>query len=310
MRRAMPVSDLPPRPISADRGATLAAMRNLWPYIWPHDRPDLKRRVAMSIAALVAAKIATVFVPFLYSWATNALVPTNSGPDAAVALAVATPVMLVVAYGLGRTLNTAFTQLRDALFVRISQHAVRQLAARVFAHVHALSLRYHLQRQTGGLARLITRGVNGMKSMVRHTILTTLPTILEFVFAAGIIGYHFGLSYLAVVLVMIVIYVWFTVKTSDRRITIRREMNQSDADANTKAIDALLNYETVKYFGNEAHGGRALRRGDGALSDRRDQDRHLARLAQSRPGHDLHAWHDDRDGHGRLGRRRRQQDGR
>jgi ATP-binding cassette subfamily B protein len=240
-----------PRRISADRGATIAAVRNLWPYMWPSDRPDLKRRVVYSLAALVAAKVATVLVPFIYKWATDSLVPSGGGGDARVALAVATPVMLVVAYGVGRLMTTAFTQARDALFARVGQHAVRRLAFRVFTHIHNLSLRYHLQRRTGGLARLITRGVNGIESMVRHTILSTLPTFLEFGLAAVIIGYHFGLSYLAVVAVTIVAYVWFTVWASDRRIRIRREMNESDTDANTKAIDSLLNYETVKYFGNE-----------------------------------------------------------
>ena len=241
-----------PRRVSADRGATLAAIRNLWPFMWPSDHPDLKRRVILSLSALVVAKVGTVLVPFLYKWATDALVPTNgAGPNAVIVAAVATPVMLVVAYGLGRVMSTGFTQLRDALFAKVGQHAVRRLAFRVFVHIHQLSLRYHLERRTGGLARLITRGTNGIESMVRHTILSTLPTILEFALAAGIIGYHFGLSYLAVVAVMITLYVWFTVKASDRRIKIRREMNESDTDANSKAVDSLLNFETVKYFGNE-----------------------------------------------------------
>ncbi len=239
------------RRISADRGATMAAVRNLWPYMWPQDRPDLKRRVLYALAALIAAKIATVLVPFIYKWATDALVPTTDGADALVVAAVATPVMLVIVYGVGRVLSTGFTQARDAIFAKVGQHAVRRLAFRVFVHIHALSLRFHLERRTGGLARLITRGVSGIESMVRHTILSTLPTILEFVFAGLIIGYHFGLSYVAVVAATVVAYVWFTVKASDRRIRIRREMNESDTDANAKAIDALLNFETVKYFGNE-----------------------------------------------------------
>ena len=238
-----------PRRISADRGATLAAIRNLWPFMWPSDRPDLKRRVLYSLAMLVAAKVATVLVPFVYKWATDSLVPSDG--SAVVAIAVATPVMLVVAYGVGRLMTTGFTQLRDALFAKVGQHAVRRLAFRVFNHIHNLSLRFHLQRRTGGLARLITRGVNGIESMVRHTILSTLPTFLEFGLAAIIIGYHFGLSYLAVVAATIAAYIWFTVWASDRRIRIRREMNESDAEANTKAIDSLLNFETVKYFGNE-----------------------------------------------------------
>lgn len=240
-----------PRRISADRGATLAAIRNLWPFMWPHDRPDLKRRVLLSLGALVLAKLTTVLVPFLYKWATDALVSPDGGADAVITAAVATPVVLVLAYGMGRLMGTGFTQLRDALFARVGQHAVRRLAFRVFVHIHNLSLRYHLERRTGGLARLITRGVNGIESMVRHTILSTIPTLLEFALAAVIIGVHFGLSYLAVVAGTIVAYIWFTVKASDRRIKIRREMNDSDTDANSKAIDSLLNFETVKYFGNE-----------------------------------------------------------
>ena len=240
-----------PRRISADRGATLAAVRNLWPYMWPADRPDLKRRVVLSLAALVLAKIATVLVPFVYKWVIDSLAPTGGGEAALVAIAVATPVMLVFAYGVGRLLGTAFTQLRDALFAKVGQHAVRRLAFRVFTHIHDLSLRYHLQRRTGGLARLITRGIGGIESMVRHTILSTLPTIIEFAFSAVIIGWHFGLSYLGVVAATVVAYIWFTVVASDKRIRIRREMNESDTDANSKAIDSLLNFETVKYFGNE-----------------------------------------------------------
>jgi len=251
MRPAPGLAPNIPRKISADRGATIAAVRNLWPYMWPSDRPDLKRRVVYSLSALVLAKVATVLVPFVYKWVIDSLVPAEGGGDALLAVAVATPVMLVIAYGVGRLMTTGFTQARDALFAKVGQHAVRRLAFRVFTHIHRLSLRYHLQRRTGGLARLITRGVNGIESMVRHTILSTLPTFLEFGLAAIIIGYHFGLSYLAVVAATVVAYVWFTVWASDRRIRIRREMNESDTDANSKAIDSLLNFETVKYFGNE-----------------------------------------------------------
>ncbi len=238
------------RGVSADAG-TFTALRNLWPYMWPADRPDLKWRVGWAMLALVAAKIATVLVPYIYKWATDALVAGAPGRDALVVAAVATPVFLVVAYGVGRVLSTGFNQLRDALFAKVGQHAVRRLAFRTFVHMHDLSLRYHLQRRTGGMSRLISRGVNGVESMVRLTILNTLPTVLEFAFAAGIIGFEFGWQYLLVVVVTISFYVWFTVVASNRRITIRRRMNESDTDANSKTVDSLLNYETVKYFGNE-----------------------------------------------------------
>jgi len=234
--------------------STFATIRNLWPYMWPADRPDLKRRVALALAVLVAAKIVTVLVPYAYKWATDALVqPAGSSGAAATGLAavITVPIMLVVAYGVGRILMNVFNNLRDALFAKVGQHAVRQLAYRTFVHMHELSLRYHLQRRTGGLSRIIERGVNGIETIVRFTILNTAPTLIEFVLAAVIITYQFDWEYLAVIAVTVWLYVWFTVKASNWRITIRRAMNESDNDANSKAVDSLLNFETVKYFGNE-----------------------------------------------------------
>ncbi|MGD9739724.1 MAG: ABC transporter ATP-binding protein/permease [Bauldia sp.] len=238
--------------VSADRGSTVKAIRSLWPYMWPADRPDLKRRVALAMVALVAAKLTTALIPFIYKWATDAIAPAGAGPDALLTAAVATPIFLVIAYGVGRILATGFTQLRDGLFAKVGQHAVRQLAHRTFVHLHQLSLRFHLQRRTGGLSRVISRGTNGIESMVRHTLMNMVPTALEFAFAAIIIGVHFGLNYLLVVIVTVVLYIGYTVVASNRRIAIRRQMNDSDTDANSKAIDSLLNFETVKYFGNEA----------------------------------------------------------
>jgi ATP-binding cassette subfamily B protein len=164
---------------------------------------------------------------------------------------LAVPIMLVVANGVGRILMNVFNNLRDALFAKVGQHAVRNLAYRTFVHMHELSLRYHLSRRTGGLARVIERGSNGIETIVRFTILNTLPTIFEFAFSAVIIAYQFDWTYVAVIAVTVVFYVWFTVKASDWRIKIRRTMNESDQDAHSKAIDSLLNFETVKYFGNE-----------------------------------------------------------
>ncbi|MCW5716607.1 MAG: ABC transporter ATP-binding protein/permease [Bauldia sp.] len=254
--------------VTADRGGTVAAMRSLWPFMWPADRPDLKQRVAFALAALVVAKVATVLVPFAYKWATDALVPAGTtSTDTLLVAAVATPIFLVVAYGVGRVMSTGFTQLRDALFAKVGQHAVRRLAFRTFVHLHDLSLRFHLERRTGGLSRVISRGTNGIESMVRHTLLNMVPTALEFAFAAAIIGYHFGLSYLLVVVATVVVYVAFTVVASNRRIAIRRAMNDSDTDANSKAVDSLLNYETVKYFGNE---GLESRRFDVAMERYQD----------------------------------------
>ncbi len=164
---------------------------------------------------------------------------------------ITVPIMLVVAYGVGRIMMNVFNNLRDALFAKVGQHAVRQLAYKTFVHMHELSLRYHLQRRTGGLSRIIERGVNGIETIVRFTILNTVPTLIEFLLAAVIITYQFDWEYLVVIAVTVCLYVWFTVKASNWRIGIRRAMNESDNDANSKAVDSLLNFETVKYFGNE-----------------------------------------------------------
>ena len=234
----------------------LSTVRDLWPYMWPVTRPDLKRRVAIAFAILVMAKIITVLVPYAYKWATDALTAKPAADAAGVmtvglATLFVVPVMLVLAYGFGRILMNVFNNLRDALFASVAQHAVRNLAYQTFVHMHQLSLRYHLERRTGGLSRVIERGIAGIETVVRYTILNTLPTILEFAFAAGVIAYQFDWTYLAVIVATVILYVWFTVRVSDWRIKIRRTMNESDQDAHSKAIDSLLNFETVKYFGNE-----------------------------------------------------------
>jgi ABC-type transport system involved in Fe-S cluster assembly fused permease/ATPase subunit len=233
--------------VSADEGSTLSTLVNLWPYIWPAHRPDLKGRVMLAVVALVLAKFVTVLSPYFFAWSTDAL----TGETAGLPAFLIAPVMLVLAYNAARILAVAFNQLRDALFARVGQHAVRQLAILTFRHLHQLSLRFHLARRTGGLSRVIERGVKGIESIVRFTILNGIPTILEFAIMAAVISYQFGFSYLAIVAIMIVAYVWFTIKASNWRIAIRRQMNDSDTDANSKAIDSLLNFETVKYFGNE-----------------------------------------------------------
>jgi ATP-binding cassette subfamily B protein len=246
MRQIKPTGD---RPISADDATLVSTVRQLWPYLWPSDRPDLKVRVVLALVALVVAKVVTVLVPYAFGWATDALAPRTGADVATVALSV--PILLVVAYGSGRLLLAGFNQLRDALFAEVSQYAVRSLAYRTFVHLHALSLRFHLARRTGGLSRVIDRGVKGIDAIVRFTILNAAPTLLEFALSAAIIWWQFGFDYLVVIAVTVVLYVWFSVRYSDRRIAIRRRMNDSDTDANTKAIDSLLNFETVKYFGNE-----------------------------------------------------------
>ncbi len=236
--------------VSADSGTTFKTLLNLWPYMWPADRADLKARVVWATFYLFVAKFVLIAVPYFFKWATNALAgdhaPAPPLPDFLLA-----PVMLVIAYNVVKLVQLGFNQLRDALFAQVGQHAVRQLAFRTFVHMHNLSLRFHLERRTGGLSRIIERGTKGIETIVRFTILNTLPTILEFALTAIIFAVAYGWLYVLVVAVTVVLYTWFTVWASDWRISIRREMNDSDTDANTKAIDSLLNFETVKYFNNE-----------------------------------------------------------
>lgn len=239
-----------PKTVSADSGETFKTLRNLWPYMWPSERPDLRMRVVWATFYLVISKIVLILVPYFFKWVTNALNGQLSAPDY-IPLILTGAVMLVLAYNAAKIIQAGLNQLRDALFASVGQYAVRQLAYRTFVHMHQLSLRFHLERRTGGLSRVIERGTKGIETIVRFTILNTLPTILEFALTAVIFAFAYGFSYLLVVAATVWAYTWFTIKASDWRINIRREMNDSDTDANTKAIDSLLNFETVKYFGNE-----------------------------------------------------------
>jgi ABC-type transport system involved in Fe-S cluster assembly fused permease/ATPase subunit len=227
----------------------LQTLANLWPYMWPADRWDLKMRVVWATIFLVVAKLVLMLVPYFFKWSTDALV--DGELPAYLPAFLAAPVMLVIAYNFVRVAQVGLNQLRDALFARVGQHAVRQLAFRTFVHMHELSLRFHLERKTGGLSRIIERGVKGIEAIVRFTILNTAPTVLEFALTAAIFAIVYGWLYVLILAVTVVAYTWYTVIASDWRIAIRREMNESDTDANTKAIDSLLNYETVKYFNNE-----------------------------------------------------------
>jgi ATP-binding cassette subfamily B protein len=239
-----------PKTVSADSGETFKTLRNLWPYMWPSERPDLRMRVVWATFYLVISKIVLILVPYFFKWVTNALNGQLSAPDY-IPLILTGAVMLVLAYNAAKIIQAGLNQLRDALFASVGQYAVRQLAYKTFVHMHQLSLRFHLERRTGGLSRVIERGTKGIETIVRFTILNTLPTILEFALTAVIFAFAYGFSYLLVVAATVWAYTWFTIKASDWRINIRREMNDSDTDANTKAIDSLLNFETVKYFGNE-----------------------------------------------------------
>lgn len=240
--------------VSADDGNPLRTLVNLWPYMWPTGRADLKARVLWATFFLILAKLVLLSVPYFFKWATDAL---NGKLDLAGTVAGLLPafllgaVVLVIAYNFTRILQVGLNQLRDALFASVGQHAVRQLANKTFVHMHQLSLRFHLERKTGGLSRIIERGTKGIETIVRFTILNSVPTLIEFVLTAIIFWAAYGFAYLAVTAITVAAYIWFTIKASDWRIAIRRTMNDSDTDANTKAIDSLLNFETVKYFGNE-----------------------------------------------------------
>ncbi|WP_341760586.1 ABC transporter ATP-binding protein/permease [Candidatus Endowatersipora endosymbiont of Watersipora subatra] len=223
---------------------------NLWPYIWPVDRPDLKIRVFYATIFLVLAKLITAIIPFFLKYTTEVLEGITIDVIWLPTMLI-TPVMLVIGYNTSRIVMTGLNQLRDALFARVGQYAVRQLAYRTFVHMHKLSLRFHLARRTGGLSRIIERGTKGIETIVRFTILNAFPTILEFLLYAVIFAWNFGISYITIIATTVLCYAWFTVRASNWRITIRRDMNDYDTDANSKAIDSLLNYETVKYFGNE-----------------------------------------------------------
>ena len=237
--------------VSADSSNPLATLVNLWPYMWPRDRLDLKMRVVWATVFLLISKLVLILVPYFFKWATDAL---NGKLDMAGILPVFLlgAVALVIVYNLTRIAQVGLNQLRDALFASVGQYAVRQLAYRTFVHMHKLSLRFHLERKTGGLSRIIERGTKGIETIVRFTILNSVPTFIEFLLTAAIFWWGYGFSYLAVTAVTVWAYIWFTIRASDWRIGIRRSMNDSDTDANTKAIDSLLNFETVKYFGNEA----------------------------------------------------------
>jgi len=235
--------------VSAEEGGLLATVRNLWGYMWPDGRPDLKWRVILAIGALLVSKVATTLIPFVYKWIIDSLDGTT--PDTALVMGVAIPIVLVVAFGVGNIIDAGFQQLRDVLFASVGQHAVRKLALQTFEHLHKLSLRFHLARRTGGLSRVIERGTKGIETIVRFTMLNTAPTLVEFVITGVIFIVMFGISYLSVLVVTVWLYLWFTIKASNWRIAIRRDMNDSDTDANGKAIDSLLNFETVKYFANE-----------------------------------------------------------
>jgi len=231
-------------------GSLLSTARNLWGYMWPEGRPDLRLRVILAIGALLVSKVATTLIPFAYKGIIDGLGKANAGNEQLV-MGIAVPIVLVVAYGIGNVVDAGFQQLRDILFASVCQHAVRKLAFQTFEHLHRLSLRFHLARRTGGLSRIIERGTKGIETIVRFMVLNIAPTLVEFAVTSVIFIWMFGITYLGVMVITIWLYLWFTIRASNWRISIRRDMNDSDNDANSKAVDSLLNFETVKYFANE-----------------------------------------------------------
>jgi ATP-binding cassette, subfamily B, heavy metal transporter len=255
--------------VSASRGALFSTLVHLWPYIWPSDRRDLKLRVLGALLLLLAAKLATIAVPFTFKYATDALVSGGSAPgEHWLAFVVAVPIAMTIAYGGMRILMALLQQSRDGVFAKVAMHAVRRLAYRTFVHMHELSLRFHLERKTGGLTRVLERGRNAIETIVRMVILQLVPTVVEVALVAGVLMWRFDWRYVLVVLIAVSMYMVYTYRATEWRIGIRRKMNDSDTDANVKAIDSLLNYETVKYFGAEereaARYDRAMARYEGA----------------------------------------------
>jgi len=233
-----------------EEGDGAPSLRPLWtllPYLWPKGRPDLKARVGIALFCLVLAKLANASVPYLNGRLVDRLAHNPT-------LAIVSAVMgLIVVQVVARIMTSGFAQLRDGVFAKVQYHAMREVAVSTFAHVHTLSLRFHLERKTGGLSRVIERGTKGIDNLLSIAIFNTFPTVLELAITSAIFLVLFNVWFAAATIVMVVLYTWFTFAITRWRIQFRRDMNQSDQDANTKAVDSLLNYETVKYFNNELH---------------------------------------------------------
>jgi ABC-type transport system involved in Fe-S cluster assembly fused permease/ATPase subunit len=233
-----------------EEGSGAPSFRPLWrlmPYLWPPGRPDLRARVVVSIVFLILATGFTSVSPLIYGWTVNRLRPTPGN------IAIGTVLSLIAAYMVSRILLQAFAQLRDGVFAKVQYHAMREVAVETFAHVHTLSMRFHLDRKTGGLSRVIERGTKGIDTLLSFALFSIFPTVLLMVFYSAILLVELNVWVALSTIVMVVAYTWFTFAITRWRIAFRREMNQNDTDANTKAVDSLLNFETVKYFNNEKH---------------------------------------------------------
>ena len=240
-------------PTEADeRRSGWRTIRKVSPYLWPEDMPWAKRRVVLALLMLLFSKIIAVGTPIIYKWAVDSLAE-DGVPDLALGA-----VGLTVAYGFARLMTVGFQQLRDAIFAKVGQRALRKLALETFEHIHRLSMRYHITRKTGGLSRIIERGVKGVEFLLRFLLFSIGPLMLELLMIAGILVWLFDLRFLGIIVLTIGLYVWFTFAVTEWRVKLRRVMNDQDTDANQKAIDSLLNFETVKYFGAEEAGSDAI----------------------------------------------------
>lgn len=251
----------PPRPDTGDKRPRndLQTIRTLLPYLWPKDSFELRLRVVVALSLLAIAKIANVYTPMLYKEAVDQLTPA-----AGLTTVLAVPVLLIVGYGVARVLALAFGEMRDFFFAKVAARAIRQSALKTFEHLHALALRFHLERQTGGVSRAIERGVKGIDFLLRFMLFNILPTLLEVLMVCGVLIWLYDISFAIVTFLTIMAYIAYTLVVTEWRIKFRRRMNEKDSEANTKAIDSLLNFETVKYFGNEKH---EARRFDASLRD-------------------------------------------
>ncbi|GIL40324.1 ABCB family ABC transporter ATP-binding protein/permease [Roseiterribacter gracilis] len=254
----------PPEKSSGD----LRTIRSLLPYLWPANEPGLRLRVVLAVFCLLLAKAANVTIPLVYGRAVDALSPGREH------LALL-PLTIILGYGLARLSAALFDQLRSAVFQHVAQRAIRRVALTVFRHLHALSLRFHVERQTGGLSRSIERGTNAIDNILSFALFNVVPTLVELALAAGILWHLFGVNYAIATVATVGIYIFYTIKVANWRMSIRRAMNESDSAANTKAIDSLLNAETVKYFVAEEH---EARRYDEALAK---YERHAVRTQTS-----------------------------
>src|SRR5712671_2991450 len=232
----------------------LRALRSLAPYRWPRDSFGLRVRVVLALVFLLAGKLVNICVPLLYKQAVDALSPAK--------VVIAVPVALIIAYGLARVMSQGFNELRNAIFAKVSQRAIRRMALSAFRHIHALSLRFHLERRTGGLSRAVERGTAGIDFLLSFMLFNVVPTVFEILLVCGILWRLYNWAFAAVTFTTIVLYVAFTFSVTDWRVRFRREMNERNSEANTKAVDGMLNFETVKYFANEEH---EARRYDAAL---------------------------------------------